>query len=92
MMRDPWVMDDEAYKERRAIIEVECPELSVDWASRLASEDAYRTPLSVAMTQAARGNWEPAKELCRRARERFGEGLAMEVWREIRGKVREVAG
>lgn len=64
-----WVMDREAYVERRAIMEVE----GVDslTAARDASDSGYRTRMSKAATEAANGDWEPAREWVAEIAKRF---------------------
>lgn len=90
------MLDREAYDERMAIMmEALMAEHSSPTQQQLsmvasdASESAYKTPFAVAATAAARGNWEPAKELCRGERARRGEVAGRELMRTIQEAVRE---
>lgn len=76
-----WVMEREAYVERRAIMEVEGTD-SLE-ASRVASEHAYHTRLGRAATAAANGDWELAREWCAQIAERYGQHVADDLVREI---------
>jgi hypothetical protein len=76
-----WVMEREAYAERRAIMEVEG--MDPINASRVASDYAYNTRLGKAATAAANGNWEPAREWCAEIAARYGQDTADELIREI---------
>lgn len=77
-----WVMDREAYLERRAIMEVD-GEMSSLEASREASEYAYHSPLGMVATEAANGNWEPARAWVAKIAARYGQnasdGLVSEI-------------
>jgi hypothetical protein len=53
-----WVMDREAYLERRAVMEVEG--VNGLEASRVSSDYAYRSRMGVVLTAAANDDWEPA--------------------------------
>jgi hypothetical protein len=85
-MREYFVMEYEAYAERRAILEVEGAK-PLD-AARDAADYAYATRFGVAATAAARGDWEPAREWCREERARFGEELARALMRDIQTAVK----
>jgi hypothetical protein len=76
-----WVIDREAYTERRAIMEVEGVE-SLE-ASRVASVCGYRTQLSEVATEAANGDWEPAREWIAETALRYGQSTADELVSEI---------
>ena len=65
------------------------PELTASEAAGYASEAAYKTPLAVVATAAIRGDWGPAKELCRGERERHGEEHAKGLMRAIQEAVNE---
>lgn len=54
-----------------------------------ATDAAYKTPFSLAATAAIRGDWEPAKDLCRTERAQNGETTARELMRSIQAAVRE---
>lgn len=95
----PFILDEEAYQERFAImleaLEVEQPnpeKWRVDAVRDAAVESGYRTPWAIAATAAARGDWEPAKELCRRERDRHGEEWARGAMRSIQEAVRAKVG
>ena len=49
---------------------------------------AYSTEFSKICTEAIRGNWEPAKERCRREREEKGEDVARELMRSYQRAVK----
>jgi len=91
----PWVLDHEAYQERLAIMLESLgsessppPADQISLAASEAAECAYRTPFSIVATKAARGDWEPAKELCRGERDRHGDRHARELMRAIQEAVR----
>lgn len=95
----PWVLDREAYHERMAImmeaLMAEHPSPTQHQLSMVtseASESAHKTPFAVAATAAARGDWEPAKALCRGERSRRGESAGRELMRAIQDAVREKMG
>lgn len=76
-----WIMDREAYNERRAIMEIEnCGALT---ASRAASDYAYNTRFGKVATEASNGNWEPAGEWCAEIAERFGKKAADQLIGDI---------
>ncbi len=81
------VIDRDAFAERYAILAVEG--MDETQAMQLASLSGYNTAFSLAATAAANGDWEPAKELCRRERSVHGQDWAMELWREIERVVKE---
>lgn len=95
VLQPPVVIDRYAYEERLAIMEVEHLQTheSIEHYEgtsmrSAASNSGYATPYSKALTAAADNNWEPAKELCRKARETFGEDLARELMRDIQEEVK----
>jgi len=83
-----WVMDREAYAERRAILELNGAS-GLD-ASRDAADYAYHTRLSVVATAAVNGDWEPAREWCSQAAERFGQDIADQLIEEIDSSIEAV--
>lgn len=85
----PFVMDLEAYKERLAILLEENAGEDHMNIVREATQMAYETPFAKVCTAAIRGDWEPAKEMCRRERERHGKGFALNLWHVIEEAVRE---
>jgi len=54
-----------------------------------ASDYAYSTEFSRICTAAIQGDWEPAKERCRRERAEKGETLARELMRSYQRAVKE---
>ena len=76
-----WVIEREAYAERRAIMELD----GIDplTASRDASDYAYRTRLSRVATAMANGDPEPAREWVAETAARWGQDTADELVREI---------
>lgn len=82
-----WVIDREAYVERRAIMEIE----GVDslTASREASDYGYGTRLSKVATQAANGDWEPARAWVAETAKRFGQEVADELVEEIDANIEQ---
>lgn len=74
-------MEREAYVERRAIMEVEGTDPLT--ASRVASEYAYHTRLGRVATDAANGNWEPAREWCAELAKSHGQHAADDLIRDI---------
>lgn len=80
-----YVMERDAYIERRAIMEVE----GVDGltASREASEYAYHTRLGRVATAAANGDWESAREWCAELAERYGQDAADNLISDIDGNI-----
>lgn len=83
----PYVLDREAYFERMAIM----MESDIDAmeASRMATDSAYQTPLALSATAAIRGDWEPAKNLCRVERDKHGEARGRELMRSIQDAINE---
>ncbi len=76
-----WIMDREAYLERRAIMEVE----GVDplTASRAATDYAYQTRLGKAATAMANGDRKLAEEWRAEIAGRFGQDVGDELMRDI---------
>lgn len=68
--------------ERRAIMEVD-GEMSSLEASREASEYAYHTRLGMVATEAANGNWEPARAWVAVIAKRYGQDAADGLVSEI---------
>ena len=92
----PFILDRDAYMERRAIMEealhVDRPNATLHDMQQIwheAAESGYRTTFAQVATSAARSDWEPAKAFCRRLREQFDDGLAREVMRDIQQLVRD---
>jgi hypothetical protein len=85
----PFVIDGAAYKERlKALLrEGVAHTRAVD----VATDHAYKTPFSLAATAAIRGDWEPARTLCREKRSEHGEAKARELMRSIQAAAREKA-
>ncbi len=81
-----WVMDREAYLERRAIMEVEGVEPLP--ASREAADAAYATRMSQVCTAAANGDWTLARIWCRELASRFGRELARATWEDVKENLR----
>lgn len=79
--------DDEAYWERLAILELENPGKSMIELIEIATDNAFHTPLSLAMTDAANGDWRAVERICARAEELKGKAAAEDVRRDIEGKV-----
>lgn len=77
-----WVMEREAYVERRAIMEIDGKEAPVE-ASRVASEYAYHTTLGKVATAMANGDPEPARKWVAEIAARWGQGFADELVEEI---------
>jgi hypothetical protein len=85
----PFVLDDEAYKERCAIMICESDgTMSETDICGFAAEMAYKTPFSIAATAAIRGDWEPAKALCRRQPVDYGRGLMRAIQDAVEAKRR----
>jgi hypothetical protein len=84
---EPYVLDREAYQERMAIM----MESGIDpmESSRMATDDAYKTPLALAAKAAVLGDWEPADALCRVERDKHGEAHARELRRSIQDAINE---
>jgi hypothetical protein len=81
------VIDGAAYKERlEALLREGTPRMP---AVDIATDHAYKTPFSLAATAAIRGDWEPAKKLCREERLEHGEIKARALMRSIQAAVRE---
>jgi hypothetical protein len=94
-----FVMDEKAYREKRKELEEEVAArvkargtpMTLDdirYYTDGAAKVAYNTEFSVICTQAIRGNWEPAKERCRREREEKGEEIARELMRSYQRAVK----
>lgn len=81
-MGQKWVMDREAYQERRAIMEVEGADGLT--ASREASDCAYATRMGVVCTAGANRDWAPARAWVREIAARFGYATARAVIKDIR--------
>lgn len=81
-----WVMDREAYDERRAIMEVEGVK-SLD-ASREAADAAFATRMGIACTAAANGDWTAARVWCRELANRFGYEMARATWDDLKENLR----
>jgi hypothetical protein len=80
-------MDEEAYKERLAIMLEENPGADHIDMVREATQMAYATPFSIVCTAAIRDDWEPAKEMCRRESGVHGKQHALALWACIRDAV-----
>lgn len=77
-----WVMEREAYVERRAIMEIDGAEAPVE-SSRVASEYAYHTTLGKVATAMANGDPEPARKWVAATAARWGQRVADELVDEI---------
>lgn len=80
-----WILDREAFNERAAIM-IEDGGLPIYEAHSAAADLSYRTPLALAATEAARGDWEPAKALCRKQPEGYGRDLMRAIQEAVREK------
>jgi hypothetical protein len=76
-----WVLDREAYAERRAIMEYEGVDALT--ASRAASEYAYHTRFGEVATAMANGDPEPARAWAAETAQRFGQDAADELIRDL---------
>ena len=89
-MKRYWVMDREAYCERRAIMEVnKDPEVSYLDISRGASDIAYKTRFGRVCTDAANDDWTAAETWMKEIRERFGVQAATDVLTDIWATIEE---
>jgi hypothetical protein len=72
-MKRQWVMDREAYNERRAIMEVnKASDATCLDIARHASDVAYKTRFGQVCTDAANGDWTAAEAWMKEIRGRFG--------------------
>jgi hypothetical protein len=86
-IRRYWVLDRDAYNERRFIMEVE----GVDGltASREASAVGYATRFGRAATWAANDRWRLARKWCEKIATRFGPETAAAVMRDIEDTIEQ---
>jgi hypothetical protein len=84
-MGQKWVMDRDAYQERRAIMEVEGADGLT--ASREASDCAYATRMGVVCTAGANRDWAPARAWCREIAARFGIDMAHALMKDINAMI-----
>src|SRR5688572_19835294 len=87
------VRDDEAYRERLAIIQESWP-ADADFIEphRIANEDAGRTRYSMTATAALHGNWVPLMEWIVEVTMKHGAHIAVDVWFELQRKVEQERG
>lgn len=76
-----WVMETEAYVERRAIMEIEG--VNPMDASRAAADYAYHTRMGKVATAASNGDWEAARAWCAEVATRYGQEVADDLVGEI---------
>jgi hypothetical protein len=77
-----WVMEWEAYIERRAIMEIDGNEPPLS-AGREASAYVYHTRLGMVATGLANGDPEPARKWVAETAARWGQDTADELVRDI---------
>jgi hypothetical protein len=92
----PFVMDREAYESKIKELEERAkssgrPASFDDMAEirDIARQHAYDTEFSIICTAAIRGDWEPAKERCRKERAEKGEETARALMRSYQRAVKD---
>lgn len=81
------VRDEEAYWERRCIVEEEAPELGSMNAIREAEESAKRTRYSLAATAAYHGDWTLLWAWLLEERDRHGDTIVGALLADVAEKV-----
>lgn len=83
-----YITDREAFHERMAIM-LEDGSTHVTTVSSTATECGYQTVYGRVATAAANGDWQPAKDYCRREAHILGEEGAKDLMRQIQADIRD---